>query len=365
MLPSDAPSDRFSEIHEKVKSIFAKDRFSIMSLMGINGVIGAPGGIWHGFETDDWNVSGRVELSENFAEADIIIANIFGEDLGDLRVYLEKRGFRGFLCFWLHDNHIAHQQNKNSILEGDMYFSSHHGAEHEDYLLNERSIAGPILPACYRNLPIETVDCVMRMYNEFPRISKAVAPYFLYNETPRTKYLEDVVRKSPETVCFYTNSSDRSEKYYKKLSDMEKAIRWLSFKSSIVVPLNRDLSIRFFDGLMWGHTVIVPDHLLAFDHVIDSKTAERLGVIRYDMSQGVEAINEAVSKAIAVFDEAGVEGVMERHNFVISNHLYAHRMRGLLTFLMDFASQNTVNTVVRTHSGWGMRARRADRRPLI
>jgi len=126
-----------------------------------------------------------------------------------------------------------------------------------------------------------------------------------------------------------------------------------------------DLSIRFFDGLMWGHTVIVPDYLPAFDHVIDLKTAERLGVVRYDMSQGIQAIDEAVNKAIAAFDRGGREGVMERHTFVTSNHLYTHRVRALLTFLMDFAAGNTVNTVVRTHSGWGMRTRRADRRPLI
>lgn len=365
MLPSDAPSDRFSEIHEKVRAVLLKDRISIMSLRGVGGLTGAPGGIWHDFETDDWNVSGRVILSEKFSDADVIIMNIGGEDVEGIREYLERRGFMGVLCFWLHDNHVAHQANKKSVVEGDIYFSSHYGAGHEDYLLNERSIAAPILPACYRNIPVRIVDDVMRAFEKFPRISKAVAPYFLYEPAVRTKYLNEVVRASSETVCFYTNSSDREQKYYKNTTEMEKAIRWFSFKSSIVVPLNMDLSIRFFDGLMWGHTVIVPDHLPAFDHVIDVETAERLGVIRYDVSQGVEAIDEAVGKAIAAFDQGGNEGVMERHKFVTSNHLYAHRVRALLTFLMDFATGNTVNTFVRTPSGWGMRARRTDRQPLI
>lgn len=365
MLPSDAPNERFSEIHEKVKAVFLKDRFSIMSLRGVEGLTGAPGGIWHDFETDDWNVSGRVRLAENFAEADMIILNIGGENVEGVRDYLERRGFKGVLCFWLHDNHVAHQANQKSVVEGDIYFSSHYGAEHEDYILNERSVAAPILPACYRNISTEIVGDIMRRYEGFPRISKAVAPYFLYESSARTNYLKKVVGASSEVVCFYTKSSERIGKYYSAISDEEKAIRWFSFKSSIVVPLNMDLSIRFFDGLMWGHTVIVPDHLPAFDHVIDIETAERLGVVRYDMSRGIQAIDEAVNKAIAVFDQGGSEGAMKRHDFVTSNHLYTHRVRALLAFLMDFATGNTVNTVVRTHSGWGMRTRRADRRPLV
>ncbi|MFS2013758.1 hypothetical protein ACCD06_28465 [Azospirillum sp. CT11-132] len=365
MIPSDAPNERLHEIHEKIKFVLSKEKFSIISLRGMGGLTGAPGGIWHDFENDDWNIFDKVILSGNIEKADIIIMNIGGENFEGLRGYLERRGFRGVLCFWLHDNHVAHQANKSSIVEGDMYFSSHYGAEHEDYLLNERSIAAPILPACYRNIPLKTVNDIMGRYEDFPRISKAVAPYFLYDPFPRTKFLKEIVRNSSEIVCFYTDSSEREEKYYVKLSEEEKAIRWFSFKSSIVVPLNMDMSIRIFDGLMWGHTVIVPDHLPAFDHVIDPKTAERLGVIRYSMSQGVEAINEAVAKAIYAFDQGGAEAVMERHNFVVSNHLYAHRVRALLTFLMNFANGSTVNSFVRTHSGWGMRTRYADRRPLI
>lgn len=365
VISSDVPNDRFSEIHKKIRDVFLKPHFTIMSLNGMNGLTGAPGGIWHDFENNDWNISGRVGLSNNFADADVLIVNIVGDNVEGVRSYLERRGFKGVLCFWLHDNHVAHQANKKSVLEGDIYFSSHYGAEHEEYLLNEHSIAAPVLPACYRNLPVEVVDDVMRRYDNFPRISKTVAPYFLYDFSSRTKYLKEVVAASSETVCFYMSSSERKEKYYEKISENEKAIRWFSFKSSIVVPLNMDLSIRLFDGLMWGHTVIVPDHLPAFDHVISPEIAERLGIIRYDMRQGIQAIDEAVKKAVDAFDQGGSEKVMERHNFVISNHLYAHRVRALLTFLMDFASGNTVNTFVRTHCGWGMRARRTDRQPLI
>ncbi|MBY6265768.1 hypothetical protein EI613_28200 [Azospirillum sp. 412522] len=369
MLPSEAPEERFQEIFRKSQAIFSKDTFTITSLRGMAGLAGEPAGIVHNFDTDEWNLSNRARLTDSLIETDILILNTGGEDYTGLRDFLSRRGFKGIICLWMHDNHIAHSANLRTVLEADVYFCSHHGAQHEDYLLNSVSLSAPILPACYRNLPLDTVRSLMARHADLPRLSRVVAPYFLYRGFKRTAYLETLRRECPELACFFTDENDRKEEYYDAITEEEKAARWLFFKSSIVVPLHDDLSIRLFDGLIWGHTVLVPGTLPAFDHVVDAQDAARLGIVRYDSAQGPAGVSKAAREAIAIFDRQGQDGVRRRHRYVMAGHLHGHRVRALLSFLSDFASGHTVNEMVRVQIGqesrYGMRSRRPDRRPLL
>jgi len=369
MSPSEAPEERFREIYRKIHAIFSKDRFTIRSLRGMPGLAGEPSGIMHNFDTDDWTLSNRARLAESIADTDILILNTGGEDYTGLRGFLSRQGFRGITCLWLHDNHVAHSANHQTVLEADVYFCSHHGAQHEDYLLNPVSLSAPVLPACYRNLPLDTVCGLMTRYADLPRLSRVVAPYFLYKHFKRTALLETLRCECPELVAFFTDENDRKEKYYDSITDAEKASRWLFFKSSIVVPLHEDLSIRLFDGLIWGHTVLVPDPLPAFDHVFAADEAARLGIVRYDAAQGAAGVSKAAREAISLFDRDGQEGLWHRHGHVMANHLLGHRMKALLSFLSDFAAGHTVNEIVsiRIDDGvrHGMRSRRPDGRPLL
>lgn len=333
------------------------------------GLAGEPSGIVRDFDTDDWTFSNRARLAESIADTDILILNTGGEDYTGLRGFLSRQGFKGIICLWLHDNHVAHSANHQTVLEADVYFCSHHGAQHQDYLLNPVSLSAPVLPACYRNLPLDTVCGLMTRYADLPRLSRVVAPYFLYTHFKRTALLETLRCECPELVAFFTDENDRKEKYYDAITDAEKASRWLFFKSSIVVPLHDDLSIRLFDGLIWGHTVLVPDTLPAFDHVFGADEAARLGIVRYDATQGAAGVSKAARDAIALFDRGGQEGLWHRHGHVMANHLLGHRMKALLSFLSDFASGHTVNEIVtiRVDDGvrHGMRSRRPDGRPLL
>jgi hypothetical protein len=323
-------------------SIFQKQTVTLCVSWGIEG------GVWHSFDSDIWNLSGRYCLTEDMFSADVLIIIAYGNDNTNLNNYLEQNGFKGILCFWLIDNHLSHEKNRASVLEGDFYFCSHHGQIHEDYLLNERSIAAPVLPACYMGLSLEIVTSMMQRFNNLPRLSKVVAPYFTYNfpGLPRTIFLDKLQTDFPDFICLYTRAEERQKGYHNALSDIEKCARWLYFKSSVVVPLNQDLSIRVFDGLIWGHTVLVPDNLPAFDYVFSEEEQKKLGIVRYDMDGGNDAIRAAAREALRLFAEMGTDGVTYRHNFVITSHMRAHRVRSVLSFLEDFATGKVTNKLL-------------------
>lgn len=317
--------------------------------------------LWHDFSEGDWNVDGRFRLSEDPFSADVVLAVHTGEDCVGWRSVLEARGFDGVAALWLQDNHLAHDITRTVVAEADLHLSCHAG--HTGHLLNEHSIAGPILPACLRGSPSENLAWMDR-HADLPRFSKVVAPFFLYGWAHRTAFLEELRRECREFVCFYTDAGRREAEFYTLDAD-ERRLRWRAFKASILVPLNRDLSIRLFEGLFWGHVLLVPEELPAFDAVITPTQAEALGILRYPLGGSFGDLDLLARRAIRRFDEEGAEGVRRRRDFVLAGHTLAQRVGAFLGFLTDLAERRCPVSLIDDGTRHGLVAADPDRPVLV
>lgn len=346
----------------KIRRILSKPEIRFCLPASMDAIARGERCFWHGFGDVDWSFGGRFKLTENLYDSDIALIAHIGENYSGWRQFAGRRGFDGLTCMWLQDNHLAHDNNRASVREADVYVCCHAG--HTDYLLNGSAIAGPLLPACFRADPAEDLG-YLRKHFDVARLSRVVSPYFMYDWSVRTAFLYDIRRNCPEFSCFYTESNKRYEEYYDVVSVDERRSRWLLFKSSIVVPMNMDLSTRVFDGLFWGHTLMVPDDLPAYDAAFTPEQTAALGIVRYPMNGAFDVLSARARKALAAFDAAGPDGALRRNRFIRSGHLLGHRVRDFLAFLSDLAEGRCPVSFVQRATTQGFVACYPDRPALV
>ena len=117
-----------------------------------------------------------------------------------------------------------------------------------------------------------------------------MANYVNYPWAWRSSILKDLQSLAPEIEVQLLSADDRRQYFDKSSTNRFKT--WLGSKSSLILPIDRDLSTRVFDGLLAGQVLVVPEFIEDFDRVIDRKTQEALGIIRID-SLEIDAIRKS------------------------------------------------------------------------
>jgi hypothetical protein len=82
---------------------------------------------------------------------------------------------------------------------------------------------------------------------------------------------------------------------------------------------------------------------------------EALGIIRLPDLE-LPTIRSATARAIELFDEKGVEGVLERHKYILDNHMLVHRVNSMLQVIMLIAQKNlSITFGGKEHLPFGLR----------
>jgi hypothetical protein len=123
---------------------------------------------------------------------------------------------------------------------------------------------------------------------------------------------------------------------YFGLEREERFADWASRKVSLIAPVRRDLSMRVFDALLAGQTLVMPADVPDLDVVIPPERQRELGIMRY-ASFDPAAIGDAYRRALAAFDAGGPEGTRRRHDFVRESHMVEHRVRAIVESLKRLA----------------------------
>jgi hypothetical protein len=160
-----------------------------------------------------------------------------------------------------------------------------------------------------------------------PRSDKLLVNYVDYPFSPRTQLLRILKMQMPEANVLLMAPNERS-RYYGK-SRAERLREWMEYKSTLILPVDRDLSQRVFDALLCGQILVVPNIIPDFDEVIPPAVQSDLGIIRLQSLQ-IGVIRQAAAQAVRVFDEMGPRGVEARHRYVLENHMMVNRIRIML-----------------------------------
>ena len=158
-----------------------------------------------------------------------------------------------------------------------MLLPSH--SQFPDALGNPISILGPHLPLCAAQWSRGQADRLASAVLDGPRSDRLFGSFVAYELSPRTQFLRQVAAAIPEAEIRLIPASQRQQ-----VTGKSKDVRfqeWASYKTSILLPVNRDLGFRFFDALLAGETIVADENIPDLDRVIPPAEQRRLGIVRF------------------------------------------------------------------------------------
>ena len=111
---------------------------------------------------------------------------------------------------------------------------------------------------------------------------------------------------------------------------LDRFTEWCSHKAHWIVPVLNDAPIRLFDSLLTGGIPIVPRSIKYHKDVID--LWDHILFYDYEDIQNPLPITE---KANNLFDERGIQGVLDRHAKVLYNYHIDNRVEAILKAVND------------------------------
>jgi hypothetical protein len=293
-----------------------------------------------------------VRFSDDCVNADIVLLNNYGQ-ASDIHRYLQQRHYQGVFCLWMHDNHTG---TPDKVAAGcDLYFPCHF--VNLDSMVNPHSLQGPVLVDYCRNIPLDQTRKFLETHPAAGRQDRVVAQYFMYENIDRNRLLYRITHDEIFR-CFYSAESERH--LYSGLETAERCRRWGDYKASIVVPVNRDISIRIVDGLAWGHTMMVSDEIDGFDLIFPPSLQAELGIVRYAPGSSVSELAIKAQQCLTRYNQDGEGGVWRRHEFANAHHRYEHRLSAIVDFCIDLGTgRENIQIVTRPVTGY-----RSERRLL-
>ena len=266
------------------------------------------------------------------SDVDIVIFTAHGTDLSVALWDVRKIFKKSIVALWLWDNHLGDINNFKSALAVDYIFPSHAYASR--YLSNPVSV-GVHVPLCSAQWSKAEAAEMFESFHKLPRSDKLLINYVDYPFSWRSGLLRRLAVEMSEADVLLMHPDDRG-RYFNKCAE-DKFKEWISYKVSLILPMDRDLSTRVFDGLLCGQTLVVPETILDFDEVIPPSIQDDLGIIRLQKCD-VSEIRESYQKAVTHFNRDGAEGMKKRHRFVLERHLLGNRVQMIVNQILDVAS---------------------------
>ena len=275
----------------------------------------------------------RIVTGPPAADDDVAIVTAHGLDISSALWSLRIGGFAGTLAVWAHDNHLAPTANLATAIAADVIFPAHR--PDAAVLTNPVSIRGGPVHACSGQWTIADAAALFDRFVDQPRSDRLFASLVDYPFREHAALLRQLPAHLPELELRLMRPEDRTA-YFGKSRD-ERFADWASRKVSLIVPVARDLSMRVFDALLAGQTLVMPAELPDLDVVIPPPLQRELGIARYARFEP-SAIRAAYREALAAFDTGGPAGARRRHDFVRGAHMLEHRVLAMCESLRRLAA---------------------------
>ena len=259
---------------------------------------------------------------------DILLITAHGTDLSQGIWRLREQFPNTLVITWMWDNHSAYFDNLRTAMASDFCFPSHLYAAAK--IANPCAVLGTLVPACSAQWITSEAESLFARHSGIPRQSRMLVNYVDYAFSWRSKVLNSLAG-SPWATVNLMPPGNRS-RYFSKNSE-ERFIEWVSHKSSLLLPLQQDLSTRAFDALLAGQIIVVPHGLIKdFDVVFPKQDQELLDIV-FAAEPSVDAIQQAAAEANMRFDRGGAEGARRRHEYARHRHMTVNRIESILSSL--------------------------------
>jgi hypothetical protein len=272
------------------------------------------------------------QSGEDVKNVDIVILTAHGQDLSKTILEMKEANSDLIVATWFWDNHLSYLPNYKTAVISDIYYPSH--AYCKEYLMNPCSPIGYDVPACTAQWTKNELD-FKGVLVATKRESKILLNYVDYKFSWRTKILNELQKFMPDAHTRIMLPENRDS--YFTLTQLQKYQQWCSYKSTLILPVEKDLSTRVFDALFAGQILIVPTMVEDFDNVIPKELQNELGIIRIK-SLDLSTIQLAAQKAFEIFDNRGISGMIKRFEFVLENHMLIKRVEIILKNIESLSS---------------------------
>lgn len=246
------------------------------------------------------------------------------QDYGDIESY-RARGFKGAVTAWFWDNHHNYWENRRTAESADFIVAGH--AFCKEYLTNSFAIAMPSVPLCITQWGRTEARALFERFGSRSRDDSLSGGFVDYSiNTKRSRLIAELLDAEASNALMLIKEGSLTS--YFGLSQAERFEEWCRYKTSLCLPLRRDLSQRFFDAWLAGQIVVVPEETADIFTVIPEEArAKHMVTFR---KWTVSEVMEAQEKALHLFDQAGIDGVVERHKIAIEQHMFSDRIRTII-----------------------------------
>lgn len=228
------------------------------------------------------------------------------------------RSNRTIFVAWDFDNHHWLELSTFLAAHSDLYLPAHH---ENLYLLTRYNwlTAGPIYAG--------TIQWSRRFLTEHLPLmltaERSDAPLGMHIPYPAFRFRMQVIA----TLNQHYPSIGFSDSTFHERTTEDRLKEWYSHKCHWVVPVLNDVPIRMFDALVTGGIPIVPESLRFLSPVNE---ISRDHILFYGPQDILEP-KKIVAKANEIFDEGGVDKMVERHIYALNYHHATTKIHQILT----------------------------------
>ena len=289
------------------------------------------------FAAERMNVTfGENLLHANAGDSDLVILCVHLHREQEALRKLREGGFDGPVVGWYWDNHHHVFDNYSVGKDLDVCIASHGFAQY--YLRSPRHLMSTPVPLCTTQWTDAEGARYFAKHGLKKRGDSLYGGFIRYDfAEKRNRLIESLIADGSDGVYFL--EEDKLAPYF-GMSPEGRFADWASRKVSLCLPLDGDLSMRFFDALLSGQIPIVPEDVEDFNGVIPRAVQEKLPVIRFK-DYTASAVREAHEKALVAFDSAGADGIRARHRFALEHHMFASRIRTIIGAMRSIARGET------------------------
>lgn len=269
------------------------------------------------------------ELSSSEPDLIILLVHLYHERQALQK--LRESGYDGPVVGWFWDNHHHIFENFKAAEDIDICIPGHAFAG--NYLRSSRYLMGAGVPLCVTQWSGAEAREFFARHGSAQRSDSLYGGFVRYAfAEKRNRLVEELISTGMEGVYFL--EEDALEAYF-GMSLEERFRIWSSYKVSLCLPLAGDLSQRLFDALLAGQIPLVPRDIYDLDEVIPPALQQQLPIIRFN-DYTLAAVKEAYAEALSLFDRDEDAGVLRRNEFALQNHMFAPRIRTIISGMRSF-----------------------------
>lgn len=238
---------------------------------------------------------------------------------------LRQSGYAGTVAVWSWDNHHAREANQRVAALADVAIPAH--ACHGAYLGRQTRLLPSVMLCTAQWTPLDARRLGATLPQTGARRPDLYGGFAGYKGTPRTAWLEAQIATGRYPALYFVDTpraGSFTQPDYFKQDAAERFAEWASHAVSLCLPYRHDLSNRFFDAWLTGQIPVVTPDIPELDAAWAQPHRDR----HFVCATGYEpaAIDAAHARALELFTEGGVEGLMARHTLALGGHMLHHRI---------------------------------------